>query len=279
MLGALIIVFREVFEAGLIVGIVLAVTQGVAGRNKAILVGLVGGLAGACSVAAFAGVLSQSFAGVGQELFNAGILAIAVGMLAWHNIWMARHGRVLAMEMRSVGQAVASGSKTLAALSVVVGVAVMREGSEVALFLYGVMVSGGGSGLELLAGGLLGLALGGLVSIATWRGLVKIPAKSLFQVTSALIGLMAAGMAAQCVAFLEKADVVTVLGQTLWNTAAFLPEGSILGRMLHTLLGYTDQPSQLQGIVYATTLTVIFILMRLLRPAAPQARMAHPVVA
>ena len=56
-------------------------------------------------------------------------------MLTWHNVWMARHGRELASEVRAVGQAVAEGSKSLFALAVVVGVAVLREGSEVALFL------------------------------------------------------------------------------------------------------------------------------------------------
>ena len=278
MLSALIIVFREVFEAGLIIGIVLAVTQGVAGRMPAIFGGFLGGLAGAGLVAAFAGALSSAYAGYGQELFNAAILAVAVVMLAWHNIWMARHGRELAQEMRSVGQAVAKGSKSLLALTVVVGVAVMREGSEVALFLYGLAVSNGGSNLELLAGGLLGIALGAAVSGMTWYGLINIPVKSLFQVTSTLIAIMAAGMASQSTAFLEKAGVATMLDSNLWDTSAILSEKSLMGRMLHTLLGYSDQPSVLQGLVYAVTLAVIFALMRLLRPPVPVARM-KPVAA
>ncbi len=99
------------------------------------------GVAAACLVAAFAGVLSQLFEGMGQELFNAAILAIAVIMLTWHNVWMARHGKEIAGEMRAIGQAVAEGSKSLLALAVVVAVAVLREGSEVALFLYGVAAS------------------------------------------------------------------------------------------------------------------------------------------
>jgi high-affinity iron transporter len=54
---------------------------------------------------------------------------------------MARHGKEIAGEMRAIGQAVAEGSKSLLALAVVVAVAVLREGSEVALFLYGVAAS------------------------------------------------------------------------------------------------------------------------------------------
>src|SRR4029077_18453849 len=111
--------------------------------------GVVAGALAACVVAAFAGALSQLFAGLGQELFNAAILAIAVVMLTWHNVWMAHHGREMAGELRTLGQAVADGSRSLLALAVVVGVAVLREGSEVALFLYGVAASEGGSVLSL----------------------------------------------------------------------------------------------------------------------------------
>ena len=111
MIAALIIVFREVFEAGLIIGIVLAVTRTVPHRNAWIGGGLVAGILAACVVAVFAGALSNLFAGMGQELFNATILSVAVVMLTWHNVWMARHGSELAGELRAAGQAVVEGSK------------------------------------------------------------------------------------------------------------------------------------------------------------------------
>ena len=78
MLAALVIVFREVFEAGLIIGIVMAVTTGVAGRAAWISGGVAAGVLGACVVAVFTGGLSQLFGGAGQEVFNAGILGFAV---------------------------------------------------------------------------------------------------------------------------------------------------------------------------------------------------------
>jgi high-affinity iron transporter len=133
MLGALIIVFREVIEAGLIVGIVLAVTKGIAGSRLLVGLGVVAGLIGASLVAAFAGAIGEALEGIGQEIFNASILIIAVVMLTWHNVWMARHGRELAAEVREVGDAVRTGSRSISALGVVVAIAVMREGSEVAL--------------------------------------------------------------------------------------------------------------------------------------------------
>jgi high-affinity iron transporter len=263
VLAALIIVFREVFEAGLIVGIVLAVTSSVPNRNRWIGGGVLAGVLAACFVAAFAGALSQLFAGMGQELFNAAILAIAVVMLTWHNVWMAHHGREMAGELRAIGQAVAQGTKPLFALAVVVGVAVLREGSEVALFLYGVAASDGGSAVNLAVGGLLGLALGAGVCLLTYFGLMRIPPKALFATTTVLITLLAAGMAAQAVAFLERANWLNSLDTVAWDSAWLLPETSIVGRTMHTLIGYTDQPTQMQLLVYVAVLALTFMLMRL----------------
>src|SRR4051812_17458733 len=119
MLGALIIVFREMLEAGLIVGVVLAATRGVPRRGRWVALGVSLGALGACLVALFARDLASLFRGSGQELFNAAILFCAVGMLAWHNIWMASHGREMAREMRALGAQVASGGRSLAAVAIV----------------------------------------------------------------------------------------------------------------------------------------------------------------
>jgi high-affinity iron transporter len=263
VLAALIIVFREVFEAGLIVGIVLAVTRSVPRRNRWIGGGVLAGVAAACLVAAFAGVLSQLFEGMGQELFNAAILAIAVIMLTWHNVWMARHGKEIAGEMRAIGQAVAEGSKSLLALAVVVAVAVLREGSEVALFLYGVAASDGGSAASLTIGALMGLALGVAVCLLTYFGLMRIPPRALFATTTVLITLLAAGMATQAVAFLQRANWLTPLDTVMWDSGWLVSESSIVGRALHTLVGYTDQPTGMQIVIYLAVILVTVMLMRL----------------
>jgi high-affinity iron transporter len=272
VLAAFLIVFREVFEAGLIVGIVMAVTAGVPSRGLWIAAGVSVGVIGSCLVAVFTGGLSELFGGSGQEIFNAGILAFAVVMLTWHNVWMSRHGRELMAELRAAGEAVVAGSKSLLALAIVVGIAVLREGSEVVLFLYGVAAAQGGSSWALVAGGFAGLLLGSLVCLLTYLGLLSIPSRYLFGVTSALIALLAAGMAAQAIAFLEQANIVTALDQTLWDTSWLLRDSSFLGRALHTLIGYVDQPTAMQVVVYALTLSIIAVLMKLF--AAPQAQ--HP---
>jgi high-affinity iron transporter len=78
-------------------------------------------------------------------------------------------------------------------------------------------------------------------------------------VTSWLIALLAAGMAAQSVSFLEKGGVVELLSANVWDTSGILSEQSIAGRILHTLVGYSDQPSELQLMTYVVTLGVMLV--------------------
>jgi high-affinity iron transporter len=270
MLSALLIVFREVIEAGLIVGIVLAATKGVPRRSWFVSLGVIGGVLGACLVAAFAGELAALFQGSGQELFNASILLVAVAMLTWHNVWMASHGREMARELKAAGHEVITGKRTLAALAIVVGVAVLREGSEVVLFLYGIAAQGGTSNAAMALGGLLGCVAGAGVSALMYFGLLTIPAHRLFAVTSGLITLLAAGMAAQAVLFLQNGGYINVLSDTVWNTSWLLPEDGIAGRLLHTLVGYSEAPDGAQIIAYLATIAMMLGLMRTVGKPAPR---------
>jgi len=273
MLATLLIVFREVIEAGLIVGIVLAATKGVARRGLWVGYGIAAGVLGACLVAGFAGEIASLFAGSGQEFFDAGILLLAVGMLTWHNVWMAGHGRAMAQEMKSIGTAVSKGERPLAALAVVVGVAVLREGSEIVLFLYGIASQGGTSSAAMLLGGALGLAAGAAVTALMYYGLLAIPAGRLFSVTSWLITLLAAGMAAQAILFIQQGGYLEYFTSTLWDTSWLLSQDSLAGRLLHTLVGYDDTPNGLQIITYLSTILVVMVLTRWERARHPRRRL------
>jgi high-affinity iron transporter len=262
MLGTAIIVFREVLEAALIVGIVLAASSGAPRRGFWVSCGIAVGVVGAGLVALFAAEIAAVASGIGQELLNATILLLAVGMLGWHNVWMSRHGRELAATARSVGDAVISGSRPLYVLAVVVGLAVLREGSETVLFLYGIAAAGGVGAASLIAGGTLGLAGGIATGALLYFGLVRIPMRRLFTVTSWMVLLLAAGMAAQAAGFLVQADLLPPLGDAVWDTSAVLTENSILGKALHTLIGYVARPDGIQILFYLATLSSIWLLTR-----------------
>ena len=257
MLATSVIVFREVLEAVLIIGIVLAATQTVLGSRRMVAVGVGFGVIGAVLLALFADFLSSLLQGTGQDVFNASAMIMAVGMLAWHNIWMNKHGREMSDEMKGIGHSVSSGSKPLHVLGIVVAIAVLREGGECVLFLWGIASSGSTSFAEMVEGGIMGIGAGAAVGATIYFGLLGIPMRHLFVITSWMITLLAAGMAAQAVIFLSAAGLIDIVDQPLWDSSAFLDEESIAGRILHTLTGYSDRPNAVQLAVWIGTILLI----------------------
>ena len=262
MLAAALIVFREVLEAGLIVGVVLAATEGVSGRGRWIAGGVGAGVLGAGLVALFAQQLSQAFEGSGQAVFNAAVLIAAVLMLSWHIVWMSRHARDMVRDFKALGGKIRSGDATLFAMATVVAVAVLREGSEVVLFLFGIAASGGTDPMAMLGGGLVGVAGGAVVSLAIYRGLLAIPAGKLFAVTNGLVALLAAGMAGQAAVYLVQASLLPSLGDQVWDTSWLLRDDGLIGRALHALLGYSDRPMGVQLAAWVVVLSTLILTGR-----------------
>lgn len=274
MLGSALIVFRESLEAALIVAIVMGATRGVTGRGRWIAGGMAAGVAGAAVLAAFAGTIADAVAGRGQEILNACVLFAAVTMLAWHNVWMAGHGRELTAQMRKAGHDVKVGARPLSALALVTMFAVLREGSETVLFLYSLAVSGSGWS-ALIGGAALGLAGGAILGFALYSGLAAIPVGRFFQVVSWLVLLLASGLAASGADYLTQAGLLPVLVDQVWDTSAVLSQSSWLGAMLHILIGYTDRPTGIQLAFYGGTLVLIYGAMRLFG-GTQQSRPANP---
>jgi high-affinity iron transporter len=272
MFGTAVIVFREVLEAALIIGIVAAATRDVPGRSRWIVGGLLLGLLGSALVASSTGKISELADGVGQELFNAIILGVAVLMLAWHNIWMASHGKELATSAQKVGNAIREGASECSVLLAVVGIAVLREGSETVLFLYGIATSEQVEASALLLGGAIGVLTGVTVGYALYKGLLRIPMRWFFTATSVLVLLLAAGMASQAAHYLIQADLISTLTSPLWDTSAILPEKSILGMLLHSLIGYDASPAGMQLVFYVTTIVAIATGMKWINQPSP----SHP---
>jgi high-affinity iron transporter len=261
MLGVALLVFREVLEAALIVTIVAAATRGVVGRARFIGGGIGLGIVGAIVVALFAGVIEEAVGGSGQELFNACVLLAAVLMIGWHVIWMSSHGRELAKQMQSVGHAVKTGSSSLAMLLAVVALAVLREGSEIVLFLYG-MAAGGAGRADLLLGVPMGIAGGTAVGFALYFGLLRIPMRHFFTATNWMLVLLAAGLASSAARFLIQANWLPAWDNQVWNTSALLDNGSVVGQALHILVGYEARPAGMQIAFWLATAALLVLGMR-----------------
>jgi high-affinity iron transporter len=258
MIAAAIVVFREVLEAALIVCVILAVVRGVKGAFRMIFAGMGLGVLGSVVVAAGTGALSQAFQGNGQELFGAAVLFSVVGLLAWHIVWMQKHGRELVHDMHVVGADVRDGKRPLFALTTVVALAVLREGSEVVLFLQGMMAAGHAGSVAL--GFALGLAGGIAAGLVLYMGFVKLPIAQMFKLTNILLSLIAAGMAARGAGKLIQAGYLPSLFDPVWDTSHVVSEESVPGQFLTALVGYMAQPSAMQLLFYGVTVAAIATL-------------------
>jgi len=175
-------------------------------------------------------------------------------MLAWHNIWMAVHGKELAQHITSTARAVSDGRRECSVILLVVALAVLREGAETVLFLYGV-ATGSENGLrDTLLGGGLGFGLGALVAGLLYAGLLRIPMRRFFAITSVLVLLLAASMASQAARLLIQADMLPSLGAPLWDTSNWLAQNTVTGTLLHGLVGYDAQPAGAQVLAYVLVL-------------------------
>jgi len=267
MISSLVIVFREMLEMVLVIGILMAATRGLAGSRRWIGLGVLGGLVGAIFFGVFMEQMESAFEGDGEFIFNASILMLASILIAWTVFWMNRHGREMSLRMKAVGSSVQAGDLPYTALAVVALSAVMREGSEAVFFLFGAAQSVQADGWSMLIGGVVGAGAALVIGALLYLGLARIPVKQLFSVAGWLLMLLAAGMASQAAWNLVVIDILPPVIDPLWNTSAVLSSESLLGELLHVLVGYDDQPTGLQVIVFAVSLTAMVAIYYRLQSA------------
>jgi len=270
MLSTLIIVFREVLEAMLVVGIATAAAREANIATRWIYGGITAGLIAAIVVALFADMLSASMQGMGQEILNAAVLIAASLMMAWTAIWMGKHGREMSQKIRQACQDVEGSRTAKIVLSIVVALAVAREGSEVVLFLYGVAAAGNAGASDMLAGGAAGMVLGIVVALGLYQSLIHVPLRYVFLVVTCLIVLLSAGMASQGVAWLVMIDALPAWGQPIWNSSSIISEHGIIGQLLHALMGYDDRPSGMQALTFVSVLLLTWAAIRLQKKTQPR---------
>ncbi len=271
MYGIATVVFREIIEIALVLGIVLAATRGLPKRGLLVSLGLGLGVLGSFIVFLFTDTIADAVDGMGQEVFNACIMFTAVGFLSWTVIWMKRHGRELAQHLNAVGADVVAGRKSLYVIVAVVAVASLREGAEIVLFTYSQSLIGV-SVYDIMLGGLIGLVGGVTVGLMLYFGLLKTVKRHLFTVTSWMLIVLTAGMAAQGANFLIQADIIPALYPQMWDTSAFLDGGSFIGETMSVLFGYTPRPTGMELLFYVSVLVAVGAAYKLIGTVKPPKR-------
>jgi len=283
MVSAFVIMFREMLEMSMVLGVLFVVTRPVPSARRWIYIGALIGLGGASFVAAFMHEMENSLQGTGELWFNAIVMALASVMIGWTVMWMSRHGRELNQRMQSVGQAVSVGELPQTALLMVSLAAVLREGSEAVFFMWGAAMAVPHEGLTMTIGG----ALGGFTAVALgygmYKGLLRVPVGYILRAAGWLLILLAAGMAGKAADLLVVIGVIPSLVDTLWNTSHILSANSGIGQFLNVMIGYNDEPSGMQVAVFAVSLiTMIWLYLHYAKPVRAsnrqdeaQAQQAH----
>ncbi|MBL0319562.1 MAG: FTR1 family protein [Alphaproteobacteria bacterium] len=260
MLSTALIIFREVFEIMLILSVVIAATKDMVGRQKWIYIGIGAGILGSAIVAFFTDRIANLASGTGQEIFNAGILFTASLFIAWTVLWMQKHARHIKTQFQLLGADIRDGNTPFYALSIVIALAILREGTEIVLFTFG-MIATGESWLSLSIGFAIGVGSGLLIGGLLYRGLISFSSKLFFRGTSLLLILLVAGMMSQGFGYLVSAGYFESLSSQLWDSSWLLNEHGAFGQTLHALIGYTARPSAAQLAVYLTTLAALLTVV------------------
>ncbi len=252
MVETLLIAWRESLEAALIVGILLTYLSRTGQRAGIVYVWLGTG-------AAVLAALACGFASNGaasrldpdtQELLQAGVLFLAVGVLTWMVVWMHRRAGDLGGELRRKADAALATGRLLG-LATIAFVAVFREGVETVLFLWGVLVQRADlSAASFAVAGLAGVALAMGTAWIFFRGFHRMNLRLFFQVTGVLLLFVAAGLASSGVNKLIGLGYVSPIVPQVWNSSWLVRDDSPLGAVLGALVGYRSRPSLLEVLVY-----------------------------
>ncbi len=257
MLATTVIVLREMLEICLIVGMLFAALKALPNRIKLLSIGIISGIITSIILALSFYKISNLFDGDGQEIVNITIISLSIIFLALTILWINKNAKTLHNKITK-----ASIETKAFPIIVIIALAIAREGAELTLFLHGILASGTKI-IELLIGSLLGFIIGTILGYLIYAGLLKISAKYFFRTINIMLALLAAGLSSQLANYLNAIDIIEKFSSTMWNISSILTNESILGKILHGLVGYHSNPSQLQVIFYIGTLFFMLFLIKI----------------
>jgi len=276
MLATLVIFLREGVEASMIVAILLAYLDRIGQRRyfRDVLLGVVSALVLAAAGGAAAYLTIRRYDGSEvQTIFETVTFLVAAGVLTAMTFWMRKHARSISAELRArTDAAISTGARR--GLFLLAFQAVGREGLETAVFTLAVVfsTSPAGAGLGALIGliGALGLAF------ALYRLRFSIDLGVFFKVVGVLLMVFAAALLVDATENLQQLGWLPSVGGPLWDTGRFLAEGSSLGDVAHSFLGYVQRPNLLELGVWLTYLTAAVLAFLAPRRAPGRRHRAEP---
>jgi high-affinity iron transporter len=256
-LSALVIALREGIEMSLITGIVLAYLTQVGARraHRWVWLGVGAALAVSLGFLAVLNLLNAEFTGSTEKIFEGATMLLAASFLTWMIFWMLRQARYLKSELQqAVQEALAAGGAAWG-IGLLVFFAVVREGVETALLLFAA------PGQGKLLGSVIGVTAAVSIGVLIYAFGRRIDLRTFFKLTGVLLVFFAAGLVTHGVHEFVEAGVING-GPVLFDLSATLPDKEGVGAMLRSLLGYSADPTLIEGIAYAAYLVLAVVLWR-----------------
>ncbi|MBB3648265.1 high-affinity iron transporter [Rhizobium sp. BK619] len=244
------VVWRESFEALLIVGILLtwSMRDVPAARGRAaicIASGVVGGLVFAAILACIMNTAADVLEGDAEEILQMVMASVAAFLMLRMVFWMRRQERGSSNELQTRAIAHVRAGNWLG-LSMLAGLAVAREGAETVVFLAGVMSSSTDSETGLvLASGLSGFALAATCFWAFKVGATKASKKVLARFSQGLLLVLGSGLTMVVIDRAISLGFVSPMTVPLWDSSSLLDDGSGFGAFIAGLTGYRSRPELL----------------------------------
>lgn len=248
MLDSLIIILREVLEAAILISVLLASLQMTRLKNSWLIWSIFVGLICAAVLANQFATLSNALDGVGQEISNAIMLFTLASLLPCYLYFLCRyHSTRFNYDplMKLI-------------LLLIITIAVMREGVEIIIYIYGYITNKSES-LPLFIGASLGAWIGISIGIIVYYSILQCSSKYQLVVIFLLATIVGAGMISEGFLYLIQADWVES-GRPLWDSSSFVSEASIMGQLLYATFAYEATPAGIQVFGYLSTVLVNLLL-------------------
>lgn len=238
--------WRESVEALLVIGILNAwlgarpPAERDTGRT-ALWAGVAAGLAGAVALAAVLIFAGSALDDDGQTFFHAAIMLLAAVLIVQMAFWMRRHGGALRADLHASLDNAARHANTLGVFALA-ALAVLREGVEAVVFLYGTMAAANASWQRGVLSATLGLAAAMLTYGVLQAGARLLSWRMFFRVTEIILLLLAGGLLVNALDQLISLGLVPELSSRLWDTSALLSDSGAFGGLVSGLTGYRARP-------------------------------------
>lgn len=263
MIKLAIVVFRECMEIAFLLGVILAVTRPVKDSRKYIILGSICGVFLAALFAFFAKTLSESMGGVGDEIFDSCVILFTAILISWTVVWMQGYTKKIRKDLSKLSDNITAGIVSKLMLVFVVAAAIFREGVEIILFVYSIASAGNIDGNQYVTGIGVGAFGGVVVGTLFYLGLMKYAGKYVFSISTILLTLIAAGLAAEAAGIMTSSGIIELMSDQLWDSSWLVDNDSIAGKVLNITVGYDSRPNGMQIVFYFATIIFTFGMMKL----------------